>query len=383
MSPGIRSVSLEAIRDPQGSFINTMARDFEEAVSDGESMHGQENNSKSRRGTVTTLDPRSASPPNSVKAFADARRRERGVSSTERDSIKAFAEARRMEDGTLFRAMSGSSRRSIISRHRPKDTEGKGDRRDSVADDENKENSRILYDILDDFISAEEERAKNAPKESESRVFHDLRPQKHDANGVVVTAAGDIVEGSSASSIDEKTELKENVKIEEEEQQRSQDGNRFEYFSSNATSTIHAAELGDLVMPGENLRNLFSLPRDDDNDGVWWLSVNNPTKDEIRTICKAFRVHPLTMEDIEQEESREKIELFPNYYFACFRSFHIVEDESGQDYEPFHIHMIVFPHYTISFSFSPNEHARNVRHRINTVSELMSLSSDWICYALM
>jgi magnesium transporter len=118
-------------------------------------------------------------------------------------------------------------------------------------------------------------------------------------------------------------------------------------------------------------------------DGVWWLNMNNPTDEEIRAICKAFGVHPLTIEDIGTQEAREKIELFPSYYFACFRSFHVQDIDDGQEYEPFNIYVVVFREGTLSFSFSPNPHAAHVRKRITMLKDYVALSSDWICYALM
>jgi magnesium transporter len=130
------------------------------------------------------------------------------------------------------------------------------------------------------------------------------------------------------------------------------------------------------------VRGLFSFP-EDERDGVWWLNVNNPTEDEVRAICKAFGIHPLTIEDITVQETREKIELFPSYYFACFRSFTVIQEDDGPDYEPFNIYTVVFREGTLSFSFQPNEHAKNVRARITMLKDYLSLSSDWICYALM
>ena len=38
---------------------------------------------------------------------------------------------------------------------------------------------------------------------------------------------------------------------------------------------------------------------------------------------------------------------------------------------------------TLSFSFLPINHASSVRKRISSLKEYVSLSSDWICYALM
>jgi magnesium transporter len=135
-------------------------------------------------------------------------------------------------------------------------------------------------------------------------------------------------------------------------------------------------------MPGESVRGLFTLP-ETEQDGVWWLNMSNPTEEEIRAICKAFGIHPLTIEDIEKQETREKIELFPAYYFACFRSFHILEVDGVQELEPFNIYVIVFRDGTLSFSYAPKPHATQVRKRITALKDYVALSSDWVCYALM
>ena len=56
---------------------------------------------------------------------------------------------------------------------------------------------------------------------------------------------------------------------------------------------------------------------------------------------------PLTIEDIQMEETREKIELFRNYYLVCFRSFD--QDPYSPTYlEPLNMYCIVFREGTLS-----------------------------------
>lgn len=160
------------------------------------------------------------------------------------------------------------------------------------------------------------------------------------------------------------------------------DASRFSFFSTARDSTIYAAEFGDLAPPGEDIRQLFSFPKED-SDGFWWLNMENPTGEEVQAICNAFGIHPLTIEDITTQESREKFELFPSYYFACFRSPGRVVEADGIDYTPFNVYAVVFREGTISFSFVPNTHASHVRSRMATLKEHVQLSSDWVCYALM
>lgn len=379
------------------ALLPTVARDFEHAVEDEEAggvspNPGRNDRDRSRRGTATTLDPRANSPPNSVKAFADARRRERGFSTSDPHPGKPVAEARRHEDNELHRTLSRSSaisRRSRRSRRYTNDNDGKsfaGSLKEAEDDvcfplhpEGNKDSLHIDFDILEDFIAEEESEDFSSPKgQPQPRMFHDLRPQKHGETPTYVTSDGDVVEitPTSSSVVEKPGSLRGSLEAPRLE-------NRFEFFSSLGEETIHAAEFGDLILPGEDVRSLFTLPHGEEEDGVWWLNMNNPTEDEIRAICKAFGIHPLTIEDISTQEAREKIELFPSYYFACFRSFHVKEISSGQEYEPFNIYVIVFREGTLSFSFSVNPHAAHVRKRITMLKDYVALSSDWICYALI
>lgn len=105
----------------------------------------------------------------------------------------------------------------------------------------------------------------------------------------------------------------------------------------------------------------------------------------------------MTTEDILLEETREKIELFRNYYLVCFRSFD--QDPYSQTYlEPLNMYIIVFregtlsvsPHHLalvrmtqLQFHFRGTPHPQNVRRRIKHLKDYISVTSDWISYALI
>ncbi|KFY10691.1 hypothetical protein V492_04893 [Pseudogymnoascus sp. VKM F-4246] len=358
----------------------TNTRDYENAIDDGEGVSPTQQ--RSRR---PTADSRAMSPPNSVKAFAAARRRERD------HSVEA-AQKKLGDDRSLHRTTSRVSKASQRSRRYTNETDGLSiadSIHSSAAEDvcfpqstanfpRDKRKLYIDFDYLENFI-AEEERDHTPPKNQPAprTAFKDLRSSASISKSAI---ADDSV------SIPEKKEM-DDILDEKLGKPTAEhyDGNRFSFFSSAWESTIHAAEFGDLIMPGEDVRNLFYLPESDD-DGVWWLNLSNPTEEEIRAICKAFQIHPLTMEDIEKQETREKIELFPAYYFACFRSFNTITNEDGNgatELDPFNVYVIVFREGTLSFSFAPNRHVGVVRKRITALKDYVALSSDWICYALI
>ncbi|KAL7932015.1 cora domain-containing protein [Trichoderma chlorosporum] len=371
--------------DPETDNAAIRVRDFEEAILDEEGdvqptpRHG-------RRPTVeSSLDGRSISPPNSVKAFAEARRREREMS---------FSEARNEGEEVLGRAMSISSRRSHRSRSHAGDADNRSFLTNKTAEEDvcyplqekhpKQHDLRIDFEYLEDFISDERAERSARVDAQPAESFRDLRLSSTlPKPAQMVTVDGDILEIPSDESVTNEKESTEAAPPHLKTQQPHHgDNTRFSFFSSAWESTIHAAEMGDLVLPGEDIRGLFELPEDEDG-GVWWLNVNHATKAEVYGLCKAFGVHPLTIEDIVTQEAREKIELFPSYYFACFRSFNVVDEPDGKEYEPFNIYVIVFREGTLSFSFAPNSHASEVRKRITALKDYVSLSSDWICYALI
>lgn len=372
--------------EPEPGNPSIRVRDFEEAILDEEGDNVQPTPRHGRRPTVeSSVDGRSISPPNSVKAFAEARRREREMS---------FSEARNDGEEVLGRTMSISSRRSHRSRRsHGGDADNRSFLTNKTAEEDvcyplqekhpKQHDLRIDFEYLEDFINEERaERAARAQVPTEG--FKDLRQTSTLTKPTqLVTVDGDILEMPSDDSVaNEKMSLEAAAPPPPKAQPHHVDNTRFSFFSSAWESTIHAAEMGDLVLPGEDIRGLFELP-EDETGGVWWLNVNNATKEEVYGLGKAFGVHPLTIEDIVTQEAREKIELFPSYYFACFRSFNVVDEPDGKEYEPFNIYVIVFREGTLSFSFAPNSHASQVRKRITALKDYVSLSSDWICYALM
>lgn len=152
---------------------------------------------------------------------------------------------------------------------------------------------------------------------------------------------------------------------------------RFCFFGTAAEDTIHASHFHALAEQGLTFDQLFSK-----ESGTWWLDCLDPTDAEMRSICKAFGIHPLTAEDIRKREPREKVELFKNYYFVCFNSFD--SDNRSEDFlDPINVYIVVFPEGVLSFHYSPIKHMPNVRRRIRQLRDYVSVFSDWICYAII
>ena len=105
---------------------------------------------------------------------------------------------------------------------------------------------------------------------------------------------------------------------------------------------------------------------------AFWLDIFQPTYEEMRVISRAFGIHKLTAEDIMEQEAREKIELFRNYYFVNYRTFE--QDEKSNDYmSAVNMYFVVFRHGVLSFHFSQMPHPRTCSPTHPTASRASNL----------
>ncbi|KAG0167962.1 CorA metal ion transporter [Apophysomyces sp. BC1034] len=114
----------------------------------------------------------------------------------------------------------------------------------------------------------------------------------------------------------------------------------------------------------------------------WWVDIFAPTNQEMRALSKIFRIHPLTTEDIQAQESREKCEIFQHYTFISFRSFN--QDFNSPGYLcAINFYIIIFKEGVLTFRFQPLPHPQNVRNRIDHLKDYIHVTPEWINYALI
>lgn len=188
----------------------------------------------------------------------------------------------------------------------------------------------------------------------------------------------------ACDDVHEKTQVKTET---EQELQREKSQNsglspvsdlptRYSFYHTENDRTLHAPDLPTLV-EGESWQNLMK-----NGKSTWWLDCTCPTDAELKSISKAFGIHPLTAEDVRMQEAREKVEMFPSYYFVSFHTFQ--ENQQLEDHlELIKMYIVVFKSGVLTFKFSPNLHPLNVRRRARQLSDYVDVTPDWICYALI
>ncbi|KAI1308012.1 CorA metal ion transporter [Mortierella claussenii] len=117
-------------------------------------------------------------------------------------------------------------------------------------------------------------------------------------------------------------------------------------------------------------------------DGCFWIDILDPSDFDMQIVSRHFHIHPLTIEDISTEEVREKYEVFKNYYFVCFETFD-QDYNSGSYLQPASMYSVVLRDGIITFHFRPTHHHFNVLRRLEQFHSHITLTPDWINYALL
>ncbi|MDR3129927.1 MAG: magnesium/cobalt transporter CorA [Treponema sp.] len=115
--------------------------------------------------------------------------------------------------------------------------------------------------------------------------------------------------------------------------------------------------------------------------GITWITVDGTDNHEaITRLAEAYRIHPLTVEDILNAEQRPKVEEFDNYLFICLKA--IAQKEEGLVFD--HIGMVIQESTVISFQGLPGDSFGGIRKRImNNAGRIRRLGTDYLSYLLM
>lgn len=160
--------------------------------------------------------------------------------------------------------------------------------------------------------------------------------------------------------------------------------------------------LGRLLERTASAPTLVKIPSERELNRAWWLDVSNPTWEDMRAIGKLLQLHPLTLEDILQQDPREKLELFPRlgYYFVSFRAIesrrvrarrNLISPLDGEldsrdegIIGEVNVYLVVFREGICSFHFADiSEHTDAVRNKVLMLDETVTMSSDWIAHGIM
>lgn len=166
-------------------------------------------------------------------------------------------------------------------------------------------------------------------------------------------------------------------------------------FYSTRTDLRQGSTLLALLAAGEDGERDEGLLSGDDEP--FWLDVTAPNGEDLAKLAVQFGMHPLSIEDIQMKDSREKCEVFERYLFVCIKTCdqkfltsgstgprRASKDSSyaGEMIEQATIYMLLFQNYIISIHHEPIPHIRRVVRRLYSLRTMWQMTGDWVLYSL-
>lgn len=112
-----------------------------------------------------------------------------------------------------------------------------------------------------------------------------------------------------------------------------------------------------------------------------WIDFQGMELEDMKLIEKYFKLHPLTVEDCLTPDTREKFEVFDNYYFVVINEIHYIEFSNVLN--NVNVYIVVFPELVLSFHAAPIQAIVEVTHKLSFEPQCRIPSPDWLLYALI
>lgn len=111
----------------------------------------------------------------------------------------------------------------------------------------------------------------------------------------------------------------------------------------------------------------------------FWLDIENPDEDDYRLLEKTFKFHPLTIEDIQHQNQRPKVEEYPEYNFAVIfeAAWHADELVFQEN------HLFVGPDYLVSVHLGPTPTLVALQDRIAKSPDLTKRQPAFLTYLVV
>ncbi len=111
-----------------------------------------------------------------------------------------------------------------------------------------------------------------------------------------------------------------------------------------------------------------------------WMSLENPTEDEMKFIKDKFEVHPTTTEDLLSGQTRAKYEEFEEYTFIVMKSILELKENS---IETNNIYLIVGKNYLITNSTQKNHTIEELKAHPKKMEALIKKGPDYLAHYIM
>jgi magnesium transporter len=118
--------------------------------------------------------------------------------------------------------------------------------------------------------------------------------------------------------------------------------------------------------------------------GTTWVRVHEATSEELRNVASAFDIHPLAIEDVEND-IRPKTEEYGSYTFTLLKTAELARGETtfGEEVRTTPIGVFIGPDWVVSMTRGPDDPVDRVwRAVVNRDERLLERGPDFTAYRI-
>ena len=119
-------------------------------------------------------------------------------------------------------------------------------------------------------------------------------------------------------------------------------------------------------------------------EGRLWVDVTLDGTEEWLTLGQSLGLHPLTLEDALNPNSRIKVEEYEGYLFVVVRDAQFALDTpEPYDFETWNLYLYIGAHHLITVHSRPSHAIETVTHRLSTSPEFIDRGVDHLAYQIL
>ncbi|WP_315096684.1 magnesium and cobalt transport protein CorA [uncultured Cellulomonas sp.] len=128
----------------------------------------------------------------------------------------------------------------------------------------------------------------------------------------------------------------------------------------------------------QTLEETYELLRE--RNGMAWIGLYRPDKDEIQSVAQEFTLHPLAVEDALKGHQRAKLERYGDTLFVVLRPARYLDAEEEVEFGE--VHLFIGPDFVVTIRHAENPDLGAVRRRLESNPALLAMGPEAVLYAV-
>ena len=118
-----------------------------------------------------------------------------------------------------------------------------------------------------------------------------------------------------------------------------------------------------------------------EQQGVAWIGLYKPSREEFSSVAGEFGLHPLAVEDAVNAHQRPKLERYGETLFVVLRAARYVDETETVEFGE--LHVFVGENFVVTVRHGEAPNIGRVRRRLEAEPELLRRGTEAILYAIM